>query len=119
MRAPPILYGGFAVRLAFLVFGLFLCACGIVCFLESELGLPPWDVLHQGLAEQLDISFGAANLIVSVAVLVLSWALRAHIGLGTFLNALLIGVVPDRAGPRRPDHGPVGPGPGVCGSRCS
>ena len=48
-------------------------------------------MLHQGLAEQLGISFGAANLLVSVAVLVLSWALRAHIGLGTFLNALLIG----------------------------
>jgi uncharacterized membrane protein YczE len=73
------------------LFGLFLCACGIVCFLESELGLPPWDVLHQGLAEQLGISFGAANLVVSLAVLVLSWTLRAHIGLGTFLNALLIG----------------------------
>jgi uncharacterized membrane protein YczE len=91
MRAPPALYGGFAARLAFLVFGLFLCALGVVCFLESELGLPPWDVLHQGLAEQLGISFGAANLLVSVAVLVLAWALRAHIGLGTFLNALLIG----------------------------
>ena len=91
MRAPPALYGGFGVRLAFLVAGLFLCACGIVCFLESELGLPPWDVLHQGLAEQLGISFGAANLVVSFAVLVLAWTLRAHIGLGTFLNALLIG----------------------------
>jgi uncharacterized membrane protein YczE len=91
MRAPPALYGGFAVRLAFLIAGLFLCACGIVCFLESELGLPPWDVLHQGLAEQLGISFGTALVLVSVAVLVLAWALRAHIGLGTFLNALLIG----------------------------
>ena len=91
MRAPPILHGGFGVRLAFLVAGLFLCACGIVCFLESELGLPPWDVLHQGLAEQLGVSFGVANLVVSVVVLALSWALRAHIGLGTLLNALLIG----------------------------
>ena len=91
MRAAPSIHGGFAARFAWLVFGLFLCACGIVCFLESELGLPPWDVLHQGLAEQLDISFGAANLVVSLAVLALSWMLRAHIGLGTFLNALLIG----------------------------
>jgi uncharacterized membrane protein YczE len=92
MRAPPTLYGGFAARLAFLIAGLFLCACGVACFLESELGLPPWDVLHQGLAEQLGISFGAANLVASFAVLVLSWSLRAHIGLGTFLNALLIGL---------------------------
>ena len=91
MRAPPVLRGGFAARLAWLVLGLFLCAGGIVCFLESELGLPPWDVLHQGLAEQLGISFGAANLVVSVIVLALSWALRAHVGLGTLMNALLIG----------------------------
>jgi uncharacterized membrane protein YczE len=91
MRAPPVLYGGFTARLASLIGGLFLCACGIACFLESELGLPPWDVLHQGVAEQLGISFGAANLVVSVVILGLAWALRARIGLGTFLNALLIG----------------------------
>lgn len=88
---PPELRGGFATRLAALTAGLFLCAVGIVCFLESELGLPPWDVLHQGLAEQLGVSFGAANLIVSVVILGLAWALQARIGLGTLLNALLIG----------------------------
>ncbi|HWH06338.1 MAG TPA: hypothetical protein VNT23_07865 [Gaiellaceae bacterium] len=91
MRRPPELRGGFAPRLAALVAGLFLCACGIVCFLESELGLPPWDVLHEGVAAQLGVAFGLANLIVSVAVLALVWALRARIGLGTLLNALLIG----------------------------
>jgi uncharacterized protein len=89
--APPVIRGSFRVRLAFLVVGLFLCAVGIVLFLESELGLPPWDVLHQGVAEQTDVSFGAANLAVSLAVLALSWRLGAHIGLGTLLNATLIG----------------------------
>ena len=91
MLAPPALRGSFRLRLAFLVTGLFLCAVGIVLFLESELGLPPWDVLHQGVADQSGLSFGAANLGVSVAVLVLVWRLCAHIGLGTLLNALLIG----------------------------
>ncbi len=91
MRATLALRGGFAARLAWLVAGLFFCACGVVCFLESELGLPPWDVLHQGLAEQAGVSFGVANVIVSLAVLALSWVLRAHIGLGTLLNAVLIG----------------------------
>lgn len=91
MRAAPILHGGFAPRFAWLVVGLFLCAVGVLCFLESELGLPPWDVLHQGLAEQLGISFAVANLVVSLLVLAASWALRAYIGLGTLMNALLIG----------------------------
>ena len=91
MLAPPALHGGLAARIVWLVAGLFLCACGIVSFLESELGLPPWDVLHQGLAEQLGISFGAANVLVSAAVLVLVWRLKARIGLGTVLNAALVG----------------------------
>ena len=91
MLAPPALNGGFASRVAWLVLGLFLCSCGIVCFLESELGLPPWDVLHQGLAEQLGVSFGVANLLVSGAVLALVWRLGAVIGLGTVLNAILVG----------------------------
>jgi uncharacterized membrane protein YczE len=78
VHAPPELRGGFLPRLVGLVAGLFL-------------GLPPWDVLHQGLAEQAGLSFGVANLVVSVAVLALAWRLRAHIGLGTLLNATLIG----------------------------
>jgi uncharacterized membrane protein YczE len=91
VHTPPELRGGFALRLAGLVFGLFLCSVGVVCFLQSELGLPPWDVLHQGLAEQTGLSFGAANIVVSVVVLAAAWALRARIGLGTLLNAALIG----------------------------
>ncbi|MBA2331752.1 MAG: hypothetical protein H0V94_03060 [Actinobacteria bacterium] len=91
MHASPELRGGFATRLTALVAGLFLCSVGVVLFLESELGLPPWDVLHQGLAEQIDVSFGVANLIVSGLILGLVWALRARIGLGTLLNASLIG----------------------------
>ena len=93
MLAPPALRGGFAVRLTGLVGGLVLCAVGTMFFLESELGLPPWDVLHQGIAEQVGISFGLANLIVSVLVLALAWRLSAPIGLGTLLNATLIGTL--------------------------
>ena len=93
MRAPPELRGGFPVRFAALVFGLVLCALGVVAFLESELGLPPWDVLHQGLAEQSRLSFGEANLVVSALILGLSWALGARVGLGTLMNASLIGLL--------------------------
>ena len=111
------LRGGFA-RFAWLVFGLFLCACGIVCFLESELGLPPWDVLHQGLAEQLGISFGAANLVVSVA------RARALVGAAGAHRARDVPerapdrLVRDRAGPRR-RWSPSSRSRGSrCGSRC-
>jgi uncharacterized protein len=92
VRSAPVLRGGLLSRSSFLVGGLFLCAAGIVCFLESRLGLPPWDVLHQGLARRTPLSFGAANEAVAVVVLGLAWSLGARIGAGTVANALLIGL---------------------------
>ncbi len=92
MRAPPRLRGGIAPRLTFLVIGLFVFAAGIVALLESRLGLSPWDVLHQGIAKQTPLSFGAANVAVSVVVLALAWAMGARVGVGTLANAVLVGV---------------------------
>ncbi len=91
MRAPPRIRGSLALRLAVLVGGLFLFALGIVAFLESRLGLSPWDTLHQGLSRHTPISFGAANIVVSVVVVTVAWLLGAQIGIGTLANALLVG----------------------------
>jgi uncharacterized protein len=63
-----------------------------VLFLEARLGLPPWDVLHQGIARHTPLSFGIANVVVAVVVLGLAWWLGARIGLGTVANAALIGL---------------------------
>lgn len=92
MRAPPVFRGGLGARSLALVFGLFLCAVGIVGLLESELGLSPWDVLHQGLAEHTPLSYGTANIVVGLVVLAVSWRMGARIGVGTIANAVLIGL---------------------------
>ncbi len=91
MRTAPVLRGGPLLTGVWLVGGLFLFACGIICFLESRLGLPPWDVLHQGIARHTPLSFGLANEAVAVAVLALAWSLGAPPGLGTVANAVCIG----------------------------
>ena len=83
--------GGRFARAVWLVGGLFLCAVGILCFLEARLGLPPWDVLHQGIAKRTPLSFGAANEVVGVIVLGVAWSLGARIWIGTVANAVLIG----------------------------
>jgi uncharacterized protein len=92
MRAPPRIRGGLALRLGVLVGGLFLFAVGIVCFLESKLGLSPWDVLHQGIARHSPLSFGEANIAVSVVVVTIAWLLGARVGIGTLANAVLVGL---------------------------
>src|SRR5579872_679103 len=91
MRAPPRVSGGLVLRLAVLVGGLFLFALGIVCFLESKLGLSPWDVLHQGISKHSPLSFGEANIVVSVGVLTVAWLLGAKVGIGTLANSVLVG----------------------------
>jgi uncharacterized membrane protein YczE len=85
------LRGGLGARAVWLVSGLFLCAVGILCFLEARFGLPPWDVLHQGIAKHTPLSFGAANEVVGLIVLVVAWALGARVWIGTISNAVLIG----------------------------
>ena len=91
MHAAPVLRGGRVARAVWRVAGLFLCACGIVAFLESRLGLPPWDVLHQGIANHTPLSFGLANEAVGVIVLFVAWLLGSRPGPGTVANAVLIG----------------------------
>jgi uncharacterized membrane protein YczE len=66
-----------------------------VALLESGLGLPPWDVLNQGISDRTPLSFGTANIAVAVCVMVLAWALGARIGPGTAANAILIGLFVD------------------------
>ena len=91
MRTAPVLRGGPLLTAVWLVGGLFLFACGIVCFLQSRLGLPPWDVLHQGIANHTPLSFGLANVVVGIVVLCVAWALGSKPGIGTIANAALVG----------------------------
>ena len=85
-------------RLTQLIIGLILFGIGIGLMLQSGLGVPPWDVLHQGLARRFGLTVGAWSIIVSVAVLLLWLPLRQPYGLGTSLNAIIIGVVIDLTG---------------------
>ena len=90
-RTHPRIRGGIGARSASLAFGLALFALGIVFILESKLGLSPWDVLNQGIAKHSPLSFGAANVVVALAVLGLAWSLGGRPGIGTVANALLVG----------------------------
>ncbi|HEV7641405.1 MAG TPA: hypothetical protein VGO39_11105 [Gaiellaceae bacterium] len=92
MKSAPVLRGGPVARAVWLVSGLFLCALGILSFLEARLGLPPWDVLHQGIAQHTLLSFGGANEVVGVIVLFVAWTLGARVWIGTVANAILIGL---------------------------
>jgi len=78
-----------------LLLGLVLFGIGIALIVLGDLGLPGWDVFHQGLSEKAPISIGTAVILVgAVIVVVLLW-LKEPIGLGTIANVIVIGLAMD------------------------
>lgn len=82
-------------RLPRLLVGLVFFGVGIALMVRADLGLGPWDVLHQGLSERTDLAIGNVTILVGLAVLLLWLPIRQRPGLGTVLNVLLIGLVAD------------------------
>ena len=82
-------------RMTQLLFGLIAFGVGIGLMLQSGLGVPPWDVLHQGLSVRFGLTVGVWSVIISVVVLLLWIPLRERFGIGTLLNAVIIGLTID------------------------
>lgn len=71
--------------------GLLLFAFGFYLQLAANIGLSPWTALNQGLANHLPLTFGQASILVSVAIVVIDLLMRESIGIGTLLDAFLVG----------------------------
>lgn len=84
-----------ARRLLQLYLGLIAYGVSMVLMLQSQLGLMPWDVLHQGIALQGGWPMGRVAVAVSFAVLLAWIPIRQRPGLGTISNAIVIGLVFD------------------------
>ncbi|WP_346655801.1 hypothetical protein [Streptomyces sp. RFCAC02] len=84
-------------RLAQLYGGLVLYGVTMAMMVRAGLGLDPWDVFHQGVAERTGLSIGTVVIIAGAAVLLLWLPLRERPGLGTVSNVVLVGAVMDAA----------------------
>jgi uncharacterized membrane protein YczE len=84
-------------RVPQLLLGLVLYGVSMAMLVRATLGVMPWDVLHQGVARHVPLTFGQVVIGVSVAVLLLWIPLRQPPGLGTVANTVVIGLVVDPA----------------------
>lgn len=82
-------------RLVQLYAGLALYGASSALLVEAGLGLEPWNVLHQGLAELTGLTIGVVSIIVGAAVLLLWIPLRQRPGLGTVSNVFAVGIAMD------------------------
>jgi uncharacterized membrane protein YczE len=84
-------------RLAQLYAGLVLYGASMALQIRAGLGLDPWDVFHQGVADRTGLSFGTVVMLTG-AVVMLGWVpLRQRPGVGTISNVLVIGIAVDAA----------------------
>lgn len=75
--------------------GLILFSFGFYMQLAANIGLSPWTALNQGLSNHLPITFGQASLLVSALIILSDLLMKEAIGLGTILDALIVGWASD------------------------
>ena len=95
-------------RLLRLVVGLWLFGVGEAMIVDADLGNSPWTVFAQGVAKHTPLSIGTATILLSFLVLAAWIPLRQPPGLGTILNAILIGIAIDVTLPLLPDTDALG-----------
>ncbi len=78
-----------------LAVGLIFFGVGLGLVLLGDFGLPPWDILHQGIAEQTWLTFGTAMIVIGILLLIALLILKEPLGVGTLANVLVIGLVVD------------------------
>lgn len=83
---------------------------GIAFFVQGDIGVPPWDVFHQGVSGKTGYAIGTVIVFTGFAVLLLWIPFRLRPGIGTVLNAVQIGIVENIAEPMIPDAPNVGVG---------
>ena len=80
---------------SFLCLGLTLFGLGEGLLLVSFAGASPWSVLAQGISLNANLSIGIITIIVSIVVLIFWVPLNQKPGIGTILNAIIIGLMID------------------------
>jgi uncharacterized membrane protein YczE len=92
-------------RLGQLYAGLVLYGASMALQIRAGLGLDPWDVFHQGVAQRTGLSFGTV-VILTGAVVLFAWVpLRQRPGIGTISNVIVIGLVVDATMALLPEAG--------------
>lgn len=87
--------GRLGLRIPQLILGLVLYGVSMALLIRGALGVMPWDVLHQGLARHVPLTFGQIVILTSLVVLLIWVPLRQSPGLGTVANAVMVGLVVD------------------------
>src|SRR3954451_19048295 len=94
-------------RLLQLYAGLVLYGVSIALQVRATLGLGPWDVVQDGVAELTGLSFGTVVILTSFVVLLAWIPLKERPGIGTISNVFVVGLAADAGLALIPEGGPM------------
>ena len=89
------MWGNYARRLGWLVLGMAVSAVGIVMMLQANVGLEPWSVLQQGMAQSTGMTYGMASVLVGGAAIAVAALCGERFGVGTIVNIILCAAIID------------------------
>lgn len=78
-------------RIPNLMIGFFIISIGIQLMIDTNLGLSPWGIFHSGLSNTFGITFGTAQQLTGLGIVLISMFLKIFPGIGTILNMYFIG----------------------------
>jgi len=83
-------------KAAVMLLGFVVMSLGVALLMNSQMGLFPWGVLHEGLSEATLLTFGQVTSYLGFVILLFSVVVfKTNIGPGTILNILLVGPIID------------------------
>lgn len=85
------------LRLFIYLIGTFIYSYGIATAISVQhLGVHPWEVLSVGMTQLLGLTVGLWSIIIGVILIIVALILdRSYIRIGTFFNAIFVGVFVD------------------------
>ena len=90
---------GLPVKLAVLVLGCGILACGMSLVIRSEAGTGPNDLVAVVISEKSGIRFGVVRVATDVLFVLVGVLLGGRFGTGTVICALLVGPIAERCMP--------------------
>lgn len=84
-----------APRIGLALLALYAFSLSIVMNLQANLGLAPWQAFHYGLSLQTPLTFGQANQVVGLSMVLISLALGVWPGVITVASMALVGLMID------------------------
>jgi len=78
-------------RISKLLGSFLIISFGIILMLNADIGMNAWSTLALGVSKATSISFGQANQLIGLAILIVMGVFKIYPGIGTILDLTLIG----------------------------